>query len=106
MTTLNADDIPNASEKVKKAIADINNAFDEMQLMIDSAQYWADFAKGKPPTVNKQQSHGITHGSEYVFDRKDSWTGAYNPNNPIILLDNSNVSRNENGSLIIHVNNY
>jgi len=58
---------PNVSDKAKQAIDNIKDAFDEAQLMIDSAEYWARFAEGKPPKGMATQHLGIVHGQEYVF---------------------------------------
>lgn len=67
MSRLNIDDIPNVSDKVKQAVANINAGFDEAERRIDEAQRLADFVAGKPPSNMAHQHLGIVHGNANVI---------------------------------------
>lgn len=92
MSRFNIDEIPNASDKAKQAISNINAGFDEAQRRVDEAQRLADFVAGKPPKSMANQHHGIVHGCEYVISAADDKARRE-------LLDRLYESENVTGSI-------
>lgn len=66
---LSAKIYPHVSDRAKQAINNINDAFEEAQLMIDSAEYWARFGQGLPPKGMTYEHLGVVHGSENIIKK-------------------------------------
>lgn len=96
-------DFPNISDKAKQAITNINDAFEEAQLMIDSAEYWARFAQGLPPKGMAFEYLGIVHGSEYVISEAD-----YKARRKLLdkhyQSEKFTRSTNDNGEVVVTIN--
>lgn len=93
---------PHVSDEAKQAINNINDAFDEAQLMIRNAENMVRFAQGLPPKGMAHEHLGIRHGSEFVISRAD-----YKAKRSLLDKhfgsENINRSINDDGDVVVNI---